>query len=84
MRILSLEPAAPQSLNQESPVPVGFGMPLIEVKWFKGRDRATKAKTIELLTKAMCDAVGCTPDAVTVVIQDVERYEWGKAGKPYA
>jgi 4-oxalocrotonate tautomerase len=59
-------------------------MPLIEVKWFKGRDNETKAKTIRLLTEAMCEAVGCGPDAVTVIIQDVERYEWGKAGKPYA
>jgi len=32
----------------------------------------------------MCEAVGCGPDAVTVIIQDVEKYEWGKAGKPYA
>lgn len=29
-------------------------MPLVEIKWFKGRDNATKAKTIELVTKAIC------------------------------
>ncbi|MHA2406799.1 MAG: tautomerase family protein [Candidatus Ranarchaeia archaeon] len=58
-------------------------MPLIEVKWFKGRDKETKAKTIKALTDAMCETVGCKPEAVTVIITDVERYEWGKAGKPY-
>lgn len=64
--------------------PLGFEpeMPLIEVKWFKGRDKETKAKTIKLLTEAMCEAVGCKPEAVTIVIQDVEKYEWGRAGKP--
>jgi len=58
-------------------------MPLIEVKWFKGRDQNTKKKTIEALTKAMCETVGCKPDAVTVIIYDVEKYSWGKAGVPY-
>lgn len=59
-------------------------MPLVEIKWFKGRDDATKAKTIELVTKAVCDGCGCSADAVTVIIQDVDRASWGKGGKPYA
>ncbi|MBS7652091.1 MAG: 4-oxalocrotonate tautomerase family protein [Candidatus Bathyarchaeia archaeon] len=58
-------------------------MPLVEIKWFKGRDDATKAKTIELVTKAICDATGCRPEDVTVIIQDVDRASWGRAGKPF-
>jgi len=58
-------------------------MPWIEVKWYKGRDKATKAKTIELLTKAMCEATGCKPEAVSVVFYDIEKSDWGNAGKPY-
>jgi len=58
-------------------------MPWIEVKWYKGRDKATKAKTMELLTKAMCEAVGCKPEAVSVVFYDIEKSDWGNAGKPY-
>jgi phenylpyruvate tautomerase PptA (4-oxalocrotonate tautomerase family) len=46
-------------------------MPWIEVKWYAGRDKATKAKTMELLTKAMCEAVGCKPEAVSVVFYDI-------------
>lgn len=57
-------------------------MPLVEIKWFKGRNDATKAKTIELVTKAICEGCGCSPDAVTVIIQDVEKASWGKGGKP--
>jgi len=59
-------------------------MPLVEIKWFKGRDNATKANAIELVTKAICEAAGCQPDAVTVIIEDIDRASWGKGGKPYA
>jgi 4-oxalocrotonate tautomerase len=57
-------------------------MPLVEIKWFKGRNDATKAKTIELVTKAICEGCRCSPDAVTVIIQDIEKASWGKDGKP--
>ncbi|MBM3292685.1 4-oxalocrotonate tautomerase [Candidatus Bathyarchaeota archaeon] len=57
-------------------------MPCIEVKWYKGRDKATKAKVMELLTKAMCEGIGCKPEAVSVVFYDVEKSDWGNAGKP--
>jgi len=59
-------------------------MPLVEIKWWKGRDDATKAKAIELVTKAICDAAGCAPEAVTVIIQDIDKASWGRGGKPYA
>jgi len=59
-------------------------MPLNYIKWWKGRDNATKAKTIELVTKAICEACGCPPEAVTVIIQDIDKASWGRGGKPYA
>lgn len=58
-------------------------MPLVMIKWFKGRDDATKAKTIGLVTKAVSEGCGCSPDAVTVIIEDVDRASWGKGGKPF-
>jgi len=58
-------------------------MPLVQIKWFKGRDRATKAKTIELVTKAVSEACGCSTDAVTVIIEDIDKTSWGRGGKPY-
>ncbi len=57
-------------------------MPWIEVKWYKGKDKATKVKVIDLLTKAMCEGIGCKPEAVSVVFYDVEKSDWGNAGKP--
>lgn len=60
----------------------GVDMPLVEIKWWKGRDDAAKAKTIELVTQALCDACGCSPEAVTVIIQDIDKAAWGRGGKP--
>jgi 4-oxalocrotonate tautomerase family enzyme len=59
-------------------------MPLVEIKWFKGRDNATKAKTIELVTKAICEAASCKPEEVTIIIVDIGKDSWGKGGKPFA
>ena len=53
-------------------------MPLVEIKWWKGRDNATKAKTIELVTNALCEACGCSPEAVSVIIQDIDKEAWGR------
>ena len=72
------------SYNLRPPYSFGLDMPLVEIKWWKGRSAAIKAKTIELVTKAVCDATGCPPEAVTVIIQDIDRASWGKAGKPSA
>jgi phenylpyruvate tautomerase PptA (4-oxalocrotonate tautomerase family) len=50
---------------------------------FEGRDKDTKAKIMKLVTEAICEGCSVGPDAVTIIIQDVPRSDWGKAGKPY-
>ena len=42
-------------------------MPLVEIEWFKGRDDATRVKTIDLVTKAVREGCECSPEAVTVI-----------------
>jgi 4-oxalocrotonate tautomerase len=61
---------------------IGVIMPVVEIKWWKGRDDATKTKTIELVTKALCDGCGCSPEAVTIIMHDIDKAGWGIAGKP--
>jgi 4-oxalocrotonate tautomerase len=46
-----------------------------------GRDKETKAKLIENVTKTVCDTIKCPPEAVTVVIEDIPKENWGQAGK---
>ena len=57
-------------------------MPFIEVKMWKGRTPDQKKTLIEKLTQATCDSVGCPKDAVSIVIEDVDKENWGKAGIP--
>jgi 4-oxalocrotonate tautomerase len=57
-------------------------MPIVRVEMWAGRDKETKHKLIENLTKTVCDTVKCPPEAVIVVIDDVPKENWGQAGKP--
>ena len=59
-------------------------MPLVEIEWFKGRDDATRVKTIDLVTKAVREGCECSPEAVTMIIQDIHRASWCQGGKPFA
>ena len=56
-------------------------MPVVRVDMFEGRTREQKRKLIEAVTKAVCEAVGCPPEAVTIVIGDMPKENYGKAGK---
>ncbi|MBC8497751.1 tautomerase family protein [Candidatus Bathyarchaeota archaeon] len=31
----------------------------------------------------MCEERGCPTEAVTVIIEDVPKTQWGRGGKPY-
>jgi 4-oxalocrotonate tautomerase len=79
-----LGPSQGKPLNEPGEVDCGVTMPLVEIKWWAGRDDATKAKTIEKVTDALCEACGCSREGVTVIIQDIPKTQWGRAGKPSA
>ena len=57
-------------------------MPIVRIGMWAGRDAATKEKLIQNVTQTVCDTVKCPPEAVTVVIDDVPKENWGIAGKP--
>lgn len=59
-------------------------MPLVRIKRFKERDNITKVKIMELMTEAIFESCGCSHDAVTVIIEDVDRASWRQGGKPFA
>ncbi len=56
-------------------------MPIIRVEMFKGRDRDQKRKMVEALTNAMIETTGAKREAVWVVIQDVDKEDWGFGGE---
>ena len=55
-------------------------MPIVKIEMWSGRDAATKDKLIQNVTKTVCDTVKCPPEAVTVVIEDIPKENWGQAG----
>jgi 4-oxalocrotonate tautomerase len=56
-------------------------MPIVRIEMWPGRDEATKDKLIQSVTKSVCDSISCPAEAVTVVIQDIPKENWGMAGK---
>lgn len=59
-------------------------MPLVEISMLSGRDPATKERIIRDVTDAVVRTSGAAPDEVTVIIHDVPRTDWARAGTPYS
>lgn len=55
-------------------------MPIIRVEMYKGRTRDQKRALVKELTEAFLRTCGSTPEAVQVVIVDVDKEDWGTAG----
>jgi len=56
-------------------------MPIVRIEVWSGRSKETKKQLIENVTKTVCDTVGCPPEAVIVVIEDIPKENWGQSGK---
>ncbi|MBN9487215.1 MAG: 4-oxalocrotonate tautomerase [Alphaproteobacteria bacterium] len=59
-------------------------MPMINVQMFEGRTTEQRRKLAKELTDATCRALGCTPDAVQVILTDVKKENWADAGKLFS
>ena len=59
-------------------------MPLVEISMFEGRDAEAKERMIAEVTDAVVRTSGAPPEAVTVIIRDVPRSDWARAGVPYS
>ncbi len=55
-------------------------MPIIRIDLWKGREQEKKKKLIEKVTSAVVDAIGCPTEAVHVIINEVEKDNWGIGG----
>ena len=59
-------------------------MPLVEISMLTGRDAEAKERMIREVTDAIVRTSGAPPEAVTVIIRDVPRSDWARAGVPYS
>ena len=56
-------------------------MPTINVQMFAGRTDEQKRAFVKAVTEATCESLGCEPEAVDIIIQDVRREDWATGGK---
>ena len=56
-------------------------MPIIEVKLWAGPDEETVRRIIQRQTEAICESLGCPPEAVTVIVHQIPKNHFGVAGK---
>src|SRR3984893_12229799 len=56
-------------------------MPVIRVELFAGRTREQKRAFTKAVTDAFVGTCGGTPQSVQVIFQDVEKDDWGVAGR---
>lgn len=56
-------------------------MPIVRIEMWPGRDEETKEKLIQNITKVVAETAHCPSEAVTVVIEDIPKENWGFGGK---
>ncbi len=55
-------------------------MPVIQVDMFAGRSPEQKRALVKALTEAFVSTAGSTPQAVQVILREVEKSDWATAG----
>ena len=56
-------------------------MPIIRVEMFPGRTNDQKRELVKELTDAFVRTAGGKPEAVFVVLNDIEKSNWGAGGE---
>jgi 4-oxalocrotonate tautomerase len=55
-------------------------MPVVTIQLFEGRTVEQKRKLVRAVTDALVEHAGARPDALHVILQEVPRENWGRAG----
>ena len=56
-------------------------MPMIQVQLWKGVNQETKNKIAASITDLMVQQINCPAEAVTVIMDDIEKSHWFIGGK---
>ncbi|MDQ4026551.1 MAG: tautomerase family protein [Actinomycetota bacterium] len=55
-------------------------MPVVTVQMFEGRTLDQKRKLVRAITDAMIEHAQARPDGLHVVLQEIPKENWGRAG----
>jgi len=56
-------------------------MPTVEVSMFEGRTIDQKRKMVKTVTEAICTSLTVPEEAVTIIIREMAKVNFAKAGK---
>lgn len=56
-------------------------MPVITVNWWKGVSDEGRRQLVQEVTGTVSRIAQCPREAVTVIVQDVEKSHWGLGGQ---
>ncbi|MBL8028495.1 MAG: 4-oxalocrotonate tautomerase [Fibrobacteres bacterium] len=56
-------------------------MPIIRAEIWEGRSVQQKRELVEVFTKETSRIIGCAPESVYVVIDEVKKENWGAGGQ---
>lgn len=59
-------------------------MPVVHVEMFEGRTIEQKRELVDKITGVFVDVTKCSPDAVTIVIEEMSKSNFAQAGKLYS
>ncbi|GAI42086.1 unnamed protein product [marine sediment metagenome] len=57
-------------------------MPFVRIDLWKGRDKEKNKELIKKVTSAVVDVIDCSTEAVQVIINEVDKDNWGISGVP--
>lgn len=55
-------------------------MPVVTIQMWEGRSVEQKRALVRAITEAMVRHAGARPDALHVVLQEIPKENWGRAG----
>lgn len=55
-------------------------MPIIQVELLEGRTEEQKRAMVKSITDAVVNTINCPPEAVSIIIRDMKRENYAKAG----
>jgi phenylpyruvate tautomerase PptA (4-oxalocrotonate tautomerase family) len=56
-------------------------MPVVEVKWLKGRSQEIKQRVAEKIEKTLVEDAGCKPGDTYIIFSDIDRKDFALEGK---
>lgn len=59
-------------------------MPIVQMEILKGRTLEQKREMVKEVTGAICKTLSCPPEAVSIIIREMEKEDYAIAGKLFA